>query len=262
MGILNVTPDSFSDGGTFSEIDAAVARALELEALGADLLDIGAESTRPGALPVEAAEECRRLFPVLDALRGRLGIPISVDTSKAAVAEGAWERGAEIVNDISGGRFDPELWPVVARRGLGYVLTHSRGTFDTMHAPTGYAGGDVAGEVARDLAAAALEAERAGIARERIALDPGFGFAKAGEENFALLRGLGAVAALPHPLLIGLSRKSFLKRVAGEAALEVSTRVAETYAAARGARVWRTHDVAAARAAALVLEGIGDALPN
>ncbi len=253
MGILNVTPDSFSDGGRFLQKDSAVARALEMEAAGADLLDLGAESTRPGAQPVSAEEESHRLFPVLEVLRGKLTLPISVDTTKAAVAEGAWERGAAIVNDISGGRFDPGLWPVVARRGLGYVLTHSRGTPQTMQTLTGYAGGDVAGEVARELSATAAEAERAGIARERIVLDPGFGFAKTAEENLALLAGLDRLSECGFPLLVGLSRKSFLKRVAGEAALEVSTRVAETLAATRGARIWRTHDIAAARAASLVL---------
>ncbi|SDU01377.1 dihydropteroate synthase [Verrucomicrobium sp. GAS474] len=257
MGIVNLTPDSFSDGGRYSSLPFAVTRALEMEAAGADLLDFGAESTRPGAAPVPAEEEGRRLFPVLEALRGKLKIPLSVDTTKAAIAEGAWERGAAIVNDISGGRFDPELQPVVARRGLGYVLTHSRGTPETMQTLTGYAGGDVAGEVARDLAAAAAAAEGLGIARERIVLDPGFGFAKTTEENLALLARLRTVAALPYPLLIGLSRKSFLKRVAGEAALEVSTRVAETFAATQGARIWRTHDVASARAASQLLEGLG-----
>ena len=260
MGILNLTPDSFSDGGRFDRAPSAVARALEMEAAGADLLDLGAESTRPGARPVTAEEEARRLYPVLEALRGKLKIPLSVDTTKAAIAEGAAGRGAVIVNDISGGRFDPELQKVVARLGLGYVLTHSRGTPETMQTLTGYAEGNVAREVARDLATALAAAEQAGIAREALVVDPGFGFAKTGEENFALLAGLHDVAALGYPLLVGLSRKSFLKRVAGEAALEVSTRVAEAFAAAQGARIWRTHDVAAARAASLVLGHISGEL--
>jgi len=254
MGILNITPDSFSDGGRWLDPARAVQRACELEAEGADLLDLGAESTRPGAEPVDAAEEARRLFPVLEALQGRLAIPIAVDTSKAAIAEGALERGAEIVNDVSGGRFDPGLWPVVARHGAGYVLMHSRGTPRTMGEEAVY--GDVAAEVAAALGEGMERAVAAGIAAGRMVLDPGIGFAKTAAQNLELLAGLGAVAALGRPMLVGLSRKSFLKRIAGEEHLQVSTSVGETYAATRGARIWRTHEVGAARTAARLLEGL------
>jgi dihydropteroate synthase len=251
MGILNVTPDSFSDGGRFLDPARAIARALALEAAGADLIDIGAESTRPGAAPVSAEEEMARLWPVLDGLRGRLAVPLSIDTTKAAVAEGALQRGAEIVNDVSGGRFDAGLWPVVAAQGAGYVLTHSRGTPETMRQEAEYA--DVVAEVAAALREGLARAVAAGIAPERIALDPGFGFAKTAAQNWALLAGLEAVAAPGQPVLVGLSRKSFLKSIAGEELLQVSTGVAETIAALRGAHLWRTHDVAAARAASLAV---------
>jgi len=262
MGILNVTPDSFSDGGRWLDPARAVERALELEATGADLLDLGAESTRPGAEPVGAAEEARRLFPVLEALRDRLAIPISVDTSKAGIAEGALQRGAEIVNDVSGGRFDPELWPVVVRHGAGYVLMHSRGTPRTMEGEAVYSPEGVAAEVAAALGEGMARAVAAGIDAARIVLDPGIGFAKTAEQNFELLAGLGAVAALGRPVLVGLSRKSFLKRIAGEEHLQVCTGVAETYAATRGARIWRTHEVGAARAAADLLANLLTAEPG
>jgi dihydropteroate synthase len=260
MGILNVTPDSFSDGGRFLDPDKAVAHALALEAAGADLIDVGAESTRPGAAPVSPEEEMARLWPVLDGLRGRLAVPLSIDTTKAAVAAGALERGVEIVNDVSGGRFDAGLWPVVAAHGAGYVLTHSRGTPETMRQETDYA--DVVAEVAAALQEGLARAGAAGIAPERIALDPGFGFAKTAGQNWALLAGLGAVAALGRPVLVGLSRKSFLKSIAGEELLQVSTGVAETVAALRGAHLWRTHDVAAARAASLAVEQLRRADAN
>ena len=260
MGILNVTPDSFSDGGRFLDPAQAIAHALALEAAGADLIDIGAESTRPGAAPVSLEEEMARLWPVLDGLRGRLAVPLSIDTTKAVVAEGALERGAEIVNDVSGGRFDAGLWPVVAAHGAGYVLTHSRGTPETMRDETDYA--DVVAEVAAALREGLARAGAAGIAPERIALDPGFGFAKTAGQNWALLAGLGAVAAPGRPVLVGLSRKSFLKSIAGEELLQVSTGVAETVAALRGAHLWRTHDVAAARAASLAVEQIRRADAN
>ena len=258
MGILNLTPDSFSDGGRWLDPARAVERAYALEAEGADLLDLGAESTRPGAEPVDATEEARRLFPVLEALarEGRLAIPIAVDTSKAAIAEGALQRGAEIVNDVSGGRFDGGLWAAVARHRAGYVLMHSRGTPRTMGEEAVYGPEGVAAGVAAELRAGLERAVAAGIAAERIVLDPGIGFAKTAEQNLELLAGLGAVAALGRPVLVGLSRKSFLKRIAGEEHLQVSTGVGETYAATRGARIWRTHEVAAARTAARLLAGL------
>jgi len=264
MGILNLTPDSFSDGGRWLDPARAVERAYQLEAEGADLLDLGAESTRPGAIPVDAEEEARRLFPVLEALarEGRLAVPLAVDTSKAAIAEGALQRGAEIVNDVGGGRFDAGLWPVVARYGAGYVLMHSRGTPRTMGEEAVYGPKGVAAEVAAALGAGMAAATAAGIAAERMVLDPGVGFAKTAEQNLELLAGLGAVAALGRPVLVGLSRKSFLKRIAGEEHLQVSTGVGETYAATRGARIWRTHEVAPARTAARLLAGLLRADPD
>jgi dihydropteroate synthase len=258
MGIVNVTPDSFSDGGRWTDPDLAAARARELEAAGADIVDLGAESTRPGADPISAEEEARRLFPVLERLRGTLAVPISVDTVKASVAEGALERGAEIVNDVSGGRLDPALWGVVARAGAGYVLMHSRGTPATMQTQTDYGDAGAAAEVAEALRDRFAAATAFGIAPQRIVLDPGIGFAKTPEQNVDLLAALDqiALAAPGRPVLVGLSRKSFLKRIAGEAALQVSTYAAETYAMLRGARIVRTHDVAAARAAAAFLEQV------
>lgn len=254
MGILNVTPDSFSDGGRWLDPEKAAARALEMEAEGADLIDIGAESTRPGAEPVPEAEECRRLFPVLEALAGRLAVPLSVDTTKEAVAAGALERGAEIVNDVAA---RPELQALAARTGAGYVLMHARGTPRTMQALAVY--GNVAAEVTAFLREGLAEGARRGLDPAQVACDPGFGFAKTAEHNLALLRRLGEVAAVGRPVLVGLSRKSFLKRIAGEAALPLSTGVAEAWAAWQGAHLWRTHDVQAARANSLLVEALATA---
>lgn len=254
MGILNLTPDSFSDGGKWTAPGAATTRALELERAGADILDIGAESTRPGAVPILGEEEAKRLYPVLERLKGRISIPISVDTTKASVAWGAIDRGAEIINDVSGGRLDPMIWDAVAETKAGYVLMHSRGTPRTMHELAAYK--DTVSEVAAELRDRFDGAVMAGIEPGRIALDPGIGFAKTGDQNLALLAGLdriGAVAA-GRPVLVGLSRKSFLGRFGGDTVAEALTHSAETYAMLRGARIVRTHDVAAARAAINFLE--------
>jgi dihydropteroate synthase len=251
MGILNVTPDSFSDGGRYLDPAQALARALEMEAEGADLIDIGAESTRPGAAPVSEEEEKRRLWPVLEALAGKISVPISIDTTKAAVAAGALERGGEILNDVGA---KPEMWPVAARFNAGYVLMHSRGTPQTMQGMTDY--GDVTAEVAAFLKKGLAETAAAGINPAAVVCDPGFGFAKTAAQNIALLRGLEAITALGRPVLVGLSRKSFLKSIAGEGALPLSTGVAEAWAAWHGAHLWRTHNVRAARAAALLVESL------
>lgn len=208
MGVLNVTPDSFSDGGKFFTVKKAVEAALAMQGSGADILDIGAESTRPGSVGISAAEELGRLLPVLEALQGRLKVPISVDTRKSAVAEIAIGAGAEILNDISGLKFDPRLAEVAARHGVGLVLMHARGTPQTMQKQR-FAKNvvkDVIAELRRSVAAA----RRAGVAKSQIILDPGIGFGKSFAQNYELLRKLPQLARLGYPLLLGTSRKGFL----------------------------------------------------
>jgi len=240
MGVLNVTPDSFSDGGKHSSVKKAVAAALEMQRAGADILDIGAESTRPGSKGIAAAEELARLLPVLEALRGRLKIPISVDTRKAAVAEVALGAGAELVNDISGLRFDARLARVAAKHRAPLILMHSRGTPETMQ-KMGFAKNvmrDVAGGLRRSVASA----RRAGVAKSQIILDPGIGFGKSFEQNYELLAKLPMLAKLGFPLLVGTSRKGFI----GQTLAPVSGKAAPTEG-----RVWGT----AATVAAVILNG-------
>jgi dihydropteroate synthase len=243
MGVLNCTPDSFSDGGRSMETKAAVARGLALAAAGADLVDVGGESTRPGGAPVDADEERRRVVPVIEGLRRRSAVPISIDTTKAAVAAAALDAGADLVNDVSGLRFDPGLGPLIAARRVPVVLMHSRGGFETMHERPAYA--DVAAEVAAELRAALARAAEAGIAVERTLLDPGLGFAKAAEHTLASLARLPELHALGRPLLVGPSRKSFIGKVLDR---PVGQRVFGTAAAVAacvlaGAHVVRVHDV-------------------
>ena len=210
MGILNVTPDSFSERGLYFDRKAAIARGLEIEREGADILDIGGESTRPGALPVDEEEELDRTIPVIEALRKKgLCIPISIDTYKARVAERALAAGAEIVNDISGLRLDASLAEVVQRYRAGVVLMHLRGTHRTMQQVPPVR--DIVSAVRRGLAASLRRALRAGIRREQIVLDPGIGFGKKGEQNFELLAKLSRFARLGYPILVGPSRKSFIR---------------------------------------------------
>jgi dihydropteroate synthase len=247
MGILNVTPDSFSDGGRFADPDRAVARALAMEAAGADLLDIGGETTRPGADPVEAAEECRRVLPVLQRLQGRLRVPISVDTYKAEVAEAALGAGAAAVNDISGLQYDPALAGVVARHGAALVLMHMRGRSRDMYRQADYA--DAVAEVAAELRQAVARAEAGGVPRGSLILDPGIGFAKKAEHSWRLLSALDAapLAALDRPWLVGPSRKSFLTAATGDLTPERrgwATAAAVTAAVLAGAHIVRVHDVA------------------
>ena len=209
MGVLNVTPDSFSDGGAFLlDTQAAVARALQMERDGADILDIGGESTRPSAVPISANEELSRILPVLEALRGKLRIPISVDTQKSDVAEAALATGAEMINDVSALRTDPRLAEVCRRARAPIVLMHMRGTPRTMQQ------GPFARNVMRDIVAGLREAmsraRRAGIPKSRILLDPGIGFGKSYEQNFEILAKLPEVARLGCPIVIGTSRKGFL----------------------------------------------------
>lgn len=256
MGILNTTPDSFSDGGSATTVDAALERARRMIADGADWIDVGGESTRPGALPVPAEEELRRVVPVVRALRAFSDIPVSVDTSKAVVAKAAIAAGADVVNDVTA-LADPAMAGVVRDSGAGVVLMHGRGTPRTMDSLADYAEGGVADTVARELLRRVEAALAAGIASEAICLDPGFGFAKTDGQNEELLRDLGKVAALGHPLLVGVSRKRFVAaRMAarGECPDPPSARDAESAAVAveavrKGAVLVRVHDVAGTRRA-------------
>lgn len=208
MGVLNVTPDSFSDGGRFLHPRRAVAHALRMQRDGADILDLGAESTRPGSRPVTAAEELRRLLPVLEALRGRLKIPISIDTQKSSVAEIALGAGAAILNDVSGLKTDPRLAEVAARRRVPLILMHMRGTPLTMQKKA--FAKNVVKDVIAGLRRSIMLARRAGVAGNQIILDPGIGFGKSFSQNYELLAKLPVLAKLGYPLLLGTSRKGFL----------------------------------------------------
>jgi len=208
MGVLNVTPDSFSDGGVFLAPERAVEHALEMERAGADLIDVGGESTRPGSDGISVEEELRRVLPVLEGLRGRLGIPISIDTRKAEVAEAAVEAGAEIINDVSGLKHDPRIAKVAARRRVPLVLMHMRGEPKTMQKrPFARA---VMRDVTAGLRASARKAMQAGVPRSQIVLDPGIGFGKSFAQNYEVLAQLGELGKLGFPLLVGSSRKGFL----------------------------------------------------
>lgn len=212
MGILNITPDSSSDGGSFFEIEKAVAHGMELIKQGADILDIGGESTRPGAEPVEAQEELRRVITVIKVLREKTEVPLSIDTSKAIVAEAAVAAGANIINDISALE-DPAMGPLAARTGVGLVLMHKQGTPQTMQQEPTYPANDVVTAVIAFLKQACEKALRYGVKKNAIILDPGIGFGKTPEHNFALLRGIPRLADLGAPLLLGHSRKWFLNEV-------------------------------------------------
>ena len=244
MGVLNVTPDSFSDGGRYLELTAAVAQGLASFEAGADVVDVGGESTRPGgAGRVDEAEELRRVVPVIRALRERSAGFISVDTTRAAVARAALQAGADLVNDVSGFCFDPELPRLVAESGVPAVLMHLRGEFETMHREPRYR--DVAGEIVAELAQALARAEAAGVARAQILVDPGIGFAKDAAHSLEALRRLPELAALDRPLVVGPSRKSFIGKVLD---LPAGGRLMGTAAAVAacvlgGAHVVRVHDV-------------------
>jgi len=262
MGVVNVTPDSFSDGGRFAAPEAAVAHARALAIEGADLVDLGGESTRPGAPPIPAAEEIRRVVPVIERLRaGGFTLPISVDTSKGAVARAALAAGADLVNDVTA-LSDPDLAAAVAGARVPVVLMHTRGTPADMAARADYR--DVVAEVVAELGVALARAEAAGVARERVILDPGIGFAKRAEHSVALLGRLGELRALGRPLLVGPSRKSFIGALTGA---PVEDRLPGTLAAVAacvlaGVELLRVHDVAAAGQAALVAAAIrGAAAP-
>jgi len=249
IGVINVTPDSFSDGGQLPSVAAAIEHGRRLIADGARLLDIGGESTRPGAGPVPASEEIARIVPVIAGLAEQQLGPISVDTRKAEVARAALDAGAAVINDVSGLRFDPAMADVVAGSGAGFILMHMRGTPATMDEHATYA--HVAAEVAAELAAAAGKAERDGLARERLVLDPGFGFAKTAAQNLRLLDELATIVAVGYPVAVGLSRKRFLGAVTGRPVedRDRATAVACALAWERGARLFRVHDVALTREA-------------
>jgi dihydropteroate synthase len=247
-GILNVTPDSFSDGGRYQDPEVAIGRAHELVDSGADLLDIGAESTRPGAEPVDAEEEWRRLEPVLTGLSA-LAMPLSVDTTKLEVARRALEVGAAVINDVSGLREDPRLAELAAESGAGLVLMHMRGTPRTMQTDTRY--DDLIGDVRRFLERALDRAVQAGCHPEQVVLDPGIGFGKSTEGNLELLARVDAFAALGRPILVGPSRKTFIGQLLN---LPSDERVEGTIGACvmaldRGAHIFRVHDVREVRRA-------------
>jgi dihydropteroate synthase len=248
MGILNVTPDSFAEASPLTDPENAVEAALRMEYDGADLVDIGGESTRPGALPVGADEEAARVLPVVERLRGRLRIPISVDTYKSQVADAALRAGAAMVNDISGLLYDSELAAVVARHRAALVLMHTRGRPASMYAEAKYQ--DVVGEVIGELRDAVARAAAAGVPVEQILVDPGLGFAKQPEHSYGVLARLPQIgAALDRPVLVGPSRKSFLREAAGGRAAQGRERdwvtaAAVTAAVLNGAHVVRVHAVA------------------
>jgi dihydropteroate synthase len=255
MGVVNVTPDSFSDGGLYLDPEAAIAHGRELAAAGAEILDVGGESTRPGAEPVADAEERERVVPVIRGLsdsRSR----ISVDTSKAAVAAAALDAGAEIVNDVTALRGDPEMAALCADRGATVVLMHMLGEPRTMQDDPRY--DDVVDEVKTSLAGRLQAAVAAGIAEERVWLDPGIGFGKTAAHNMELLRRLGELRGLGRPLVVGTSRKSFIGKVDGSPAQERlgGTIASSVLAAAEGADVLRVHDVAEVRQALTVAAAI------
>jgi dihydropteroate synthase len=244
MGVLNVTPDSFADGGQFLDPGRALEAALEMQAAGADLIDVGGESTRPGAAEVSVAEERRRVEPVLERLQGRLTIPVSIDTYKADVARAALDRGAAVVNDVSALRYDSALAGVIAESGAAVILMHNRGRSNEMYREARYE--HAVAEVHRELGERLEHAIASGISIERIVLDPGIGFAKRAEHSFEVLAGLESLASLGRPLLVGPSRKSYLKAAIGDreaADRDWATAAAVTASVLLGAHIVRVHAV-------------------
>lgn len=244
MGILNTTPDSFSDGGLYCSRDVAIARALQMEQAGADIIDIGGESTRPGSDPVTAEEEISRVVPVIEGLQGRLSVPISIDTTKVKVAVAALEAGAEIVNDISAMRFEPDMAQTIAAYGAGVCLMHTRGrpkVMQTLPPST-----DIWSEIIDYLRQAVATALDVGVSREQICIDPGIGFGKTVEDNLSVIRELSRLEHLDLPILIGTSRKSFIAKVLGDTQSSRLLGTAATVVASilNGAHIVRVHDVA------------------
>jgi len=256
VGVVNVTPDSFSDGGMFLDTTAAAARGLELAAQGAEILDVGGESTRPGAEPVAEAEELRRVLPVIEQLAGQVKVPVSIDTQKPAVARAALRAGASIVNDIAANRDDEEMGRLVAQAQAGYICVHMQGTPQTMQLNPVYQ--DVVREVGDFFVERLARLKRAGVDAVQVVLDPGIGFGKTLEHNLQLLGGLERLTNLNRPVLLGVSRKSFIGRLLGA---EVTERLPAALACAclavrAGARMIRTHDVAQTLQALRMTEAI------
>ncbi|HTM49306.1 MAG TPA: dihydropteroate synthase [Bryobacteraceae bacterium] len=258
LAVLNVTPDSFSDAGKYLDPDRAFSRALALEEAGADIIDIGAESTRPGSSRIPAATELQRLIPVLKRLRGQLSIPISVDTYKAEVAERAIELGAEIINDPSGLTFDAQITKSVMNHGVGLILNHMRGTPDTW-ARLGPLP-DVMGTVVRDLGATVHRARLAGVDAARIVVDPGIGFGKRKEQNSEILARLHQLASLDLPIMVGASKKTFLAQP-DETGTKFATAAAVAASILAGAHIVRVHDVVEMRPVIQVADEILKARP-
>jgi dihydropteroate synthase len=259
MGVLNVTPDSFSDGGKYSDPDRAYARAIQMEEEGADIIDVGAESSRPGSQRISEAEELRRLIPVLKRLRGRLSIPVSVDTYKSGVAVKAIEYDADIINDPSGLTFDVHLARSAANGDVGLIINHMRGTPEMWAKLPPMK--DVMGTIRQDLDAAVNRARRSGMEPERIVIDPGLGFGKRKEQNAEILARLGALLPLGRPILVGPSRKHFLTQ-SGERETEFATAAAVTAAILNGAHIVRVHDVRAMMTAAQTADAVVAAEPE
>jgi dihydropteroate synthase len=264
MGILNVTPDSFSDGGKFNRLGDAVAHAVQMVADGADIIDIGGESTRPFAEPVSVEEEIRRVVPVIESLAGHVSVPISIDTTKAAVAERALAAGASIINDISALSYDPAMGELAARAGVPVVLMHMQGTPATMQLNPEYE--DPVNDIIRFLENAVQQAEEQGIPRSRIIVDPGIGFGKTVEHNLLVIKHLKNFESLDVPVLIGPSRKSFLQKIiAGKvgirndadlAVTDIGTQAVVAAAVLNGAHIVRVHDVAGTRATVKIIDAI------
>jgi dihydropteroate synthase len=266
MGVVNVTPDSFYAGGRYPDAQLAVGRAFELEQAGADILDIGGESTRPGADPISADEEIARVLPVLEGLQGKLRIPISLDTQKAAVADVGLRAGVEIINDVSGLRADPPLAGLVRSRGAALVLVHMRGSPRSMH--KGPFARHAIRDIVRGLRASIAEARRAGIPKSKLLLDPGIGFGKNYKQNFEVLARLPELARLGYPLVVGAARKKFIgwalggkRQVWPAEKRQWGSAAAVTAAILNGAHIVRVHDVnemwQAARIADLILSATG-----
>ncbi len=268
MGIVNITPDSFSDGGRFFGTQAAVEHGLALAAAGAEIIDVGGESTRPFSDPVSADEETRRVVPVIEQLAAKLSIPISIDTTKSEVARQALAAGAAIVNDVSALRLDPAMGPLAASQGVPIILMHMLGTPKTMQVKPEYR--DVVVEVRSFLAEALARAEAQGIDRSRIVVDPGIGFGKTFAHNLLLLQQLAAFQELNVPLLVGVSRKAFIRNLLKPAdakdipadlpVVEAGSLAAASAAVLNGAHILRVHDVAGTRAALTVIDAIRQAV--
>lgn len=259
MGVVNVTPDSFSDGGQFLDSTLATEHALKLIEEGADIIDIGGESTRPRATPVDEKEELRRVVPVIERLAGKIKIPISIDTMKPGVARAAIQAGASIVNDIAANREEDEMWRLVAETGVGYVLMHMQGTPQTMQQNPTYA--DVVAEVGGFFESRLSRLSAVGVHLEQVVLDVGIGFGKTLEHNLQLLRELGSFRKWDRPMLLGVSRKAFIEKLLGA---KVSERLPASLACAcwavlNGVQIIRTHDVAQTRQAVRMIETLAKA---